>query len=100
MTLRELIEALNKAPPEAMDQEVEMFFQKEGDDEFYKQRHGGIDIVEAIRRKDTDNSLRPWSVWLVNLWHREPEICPNDKRRKRLSELPGWVKDKLERTKQ
>ena len=83
MKLRELIEALQKAPPEAMDQYVLMCCDE-------RQSLQMLNVVEAVKIKELDGTLAPWQVVLVRFDRLMPELYPEDERRIYLSDVSSF----------
>jgi len=92
MTLRELREALNKAPAESLDQDVSMWVQNCGHG---KDKRYSVHIVEAVRIRGAYGDIQPWSIWLVecDLFSKEHCVYPEDDRRMYLSDI-GYFKDR------
>jgi len=84
MKLRELIEALQSAPPEAFDQDVLIDVPKN-----IASGCQGIHLVESLRFKSLDGEIRPWQVVIVHLdlLDNDLKLHAQDSRRKYLSDV-------------
>jgi hypothetical protein len=88
MTLKELLEALQKAPPEAMEQEVLMAHADCGSGCV------GLHFVESVKFKGLDKKIQPSQIVLVHadLLSNKGCIYPEDDRRQYLSDVSRFRK--------
>lgn len=87
MKLRELIEALQKAPPEALEQQVLMHWDE-------KRGCQNLCVVEAIRFKEPFGGIGTWQVVLAYFDSLLPEMFPEDERRIYLSDVSKLMSPK------